>query len=137
MAIEAIWGYAHTRAGARSALAGASIAGIANSQRLRANGALRMRLVPALTLLAAVAGLCLHADASRGQSSGGPYQIPSQTIADGGGRSTGGRVQLEGTIGQNAVGDPATGGLYELIPGFRRERGPVVDGVFADGFEGD
>ena len=62
---------------------------------------------------------------------------PSQTIADGGGRSTGGRVQLEGTIGQNAVGDPATGGLYELIPGFRRERGPVVDGVFADGFEGD
>ena len=57
--------------------------------------------------------------------------------ADGGGRSTGGRVQLEGTIGQNAVGDPATGGLYELIPGFRREHGPVVDGVFADGFEGD
>lgn len=96
-----------------------------------------MRLAPALSLLVAVAGLALHADASRGQSSGGLYQIPTQVLPDGGGRSTGGRYQLEGTIGQDAISEPATGGLYELTPGFRRQRGPVVDGVFADGFEGD
>ena len=86
------------------------------------------------TLFAAVAGIGLCA-VSRAQSSGGPYAIPTQVIAAGGGRSTGGAFELEGTIAQQAVGPPASGGTAELISGFRRQRTIVVDGVFADGFE--
>lgn len=43
---------------------------------------------------------------------------------------------LEGTVGQHAGGPIATGGAFELSPGFHR-RGAMVDGVFAVGFEDD
>ena len=91
-----------------------------------------MRRALALILLA-IAGLVLHSD-TRGQSSGGPYSIPAQVVAAGGGRATGGAFELEGTIGQHAVGPVARAVGVDLIPGFRR-MGPVDDGVFDDGFE--
>lgn len=94
-----------------------------------------MPRVPTLSLLAAVASLAL-ATGTRGQSSGGPYAIPAQVVAAGGGRSSGGAFALEGTVGQHAVGPVATGGAFELSPGFHR-RGAIVDGVFANGFEDD
>jgi hypothetical protein len=84
-------------------------------------------------LLLAVA-LTQHAP-SRAESSGGAYALPSETIAAGGGRSTGGPFALDGTVAQHAIGPPATGGAFELIPGFRRERATSADFLFKDGFE--
>ena len=108
-----------------------------DAARIRGRSGVRMgkmRVRQVLTLLAFVAVLALHAD-SRAQSSGGPYAIPTQTVPAGGGRSTGGAFTLDGTIAQHAIGPASTGGGFELVPGFRRRLGPVVDGVFADGFE--
>lgn len=93
-----------------------------------------MRAAPVLALVGVCATLALHVD-SRAEVAGPVYDIPAQVIAGGGGRSTGGRFTLDGTIAQSAVGPPAAGGAYVLIPGFHRQRAPPVDGVFADGFE--
>ena len=86
-----------------------------------------------LLLLLAVA-LSPHGD-SRAESSGGAYALPSATISAGGGRSTGGAFALDGTVAQHAIGPSATGGAFELIPGFRRQRSTSADFLFTDGFE--
>ena len=85
-------------------------------------------------LPAALAGFALHAE-TRAQSSGGAYAVPAHAIAAGGGRSTGGAFELEGTVAQHAVSPPATGGPFLLVPGFRRQRDAQADGLFSDGFE--
>ena len=92
-----------------------------------------MRHAFGVSLLTAVTGLAPHADAG-GQSTGGAYAIPAQVVAAGGGRTTGGSFQLEGTIGQHVVGPAATGGGFELIPGFHRH-GSIAEDIFDDGFE--
>ncbi|MHC4621384.1 MAG: hypothetical protein ACYTEQ_26885, partial [Planctomycetota bacterium] len=49
--------------------------------------------------------------------SGGPYELSWSTIDGGGGRSSGGRYVLVGTIGQPDAAYSA-GGPYELLGGF-------------------
>ena len=85
-------------------------------------------------LPAALAGFALHGG-TRAQSGGGPHAIPAHAIAAGGGRSTGGAFELDGTIAQHVVGPPASGGPFLLVPGFRRQRSALADGLFGDGFE--
>jgi hypothetical protein len=88
----------------------------------------------AVTPLFLAALLALHG-ATRAQSTGGPFAVPSQTIARGGGHSTGGAFELDGTVAQHAIGAPASGGDYLLIPGFRRQRELRADALFSDDFE--
>ena len=73
--------------------------------------------------------------ALRAQSVGGPFELTAEIVALGGGRSAGGGFVLEGTVGQHAVGAPASGGAHVLIPGFRRQRVAAGDELFSNGFE--
>ena len=47
-----------------------------------------------------------------------PYSIDWHKVAGGGGTSTGGTYQINGTIGQYDAGGPMTGGNYSLTGGF-------------------
>lgn len=71
------------------------------------------------------------------QSSGGPYTLHPQSIAGGGGRSSGAVFVLEGTIGQHAASNVQSGGVFELTGGFhQRSQGPLANAIFSNGFEG-
>lgn len=71
---------------------------------------------------------------------GDPYAIDRYTIDGGGGTSSGGTYQLDGTIGQPDADplQPSSGGIYEISGGFWPGLAPAAprpDAVFADGFE--
>lgn len=83
-----------------------------------------------------VAALAL-AGTALAQSSGGPYTLDPQSVAGGGGRSTGGSFALEGTIGRHDASNVLGGGAFELTGGFhQRAQGALGDALFGDGFEG-
>jgi hypothetical protein len=74
--------------------------------------------------------LCLAMFVLSGRANGaGQYQISWYTI-DGGGTSSGGAYVLVGTIGQ-AEADWCSGGIYELLGGFR-PGGPLCVVEFDD-----
>ncbi|MEM6456049.1 MAG: hypothetical protein AAF772_13220 [Acidobacteriota bacterium] len=73
-------------------------------------------LAAALTLLAGLGGASLAAD-DRAARPVDP-QMPRATIAGGAGASTGGAIQLRGTIGQAVVGPAASAGAYAHTAGF-------------------
>lgn len=93
---------------------------------------MRVSRVMLLLLLFAVAAVCAA-------QSGGPYEIRKSSIDAGGTRSTGGPMELNGTIGQpDASLQSTTGGNYSLTGGFwaRGEVVPPPPGtIFANGFE--
>lgn len=68
--------------------------------------------------------------------SGAPFDLRRSTIDGGGGRSSGGSLQVTGTIGQPDVGR-SSGGSFVLRGGFWA--GPAAEStigvLFADGFE--
>lgn len=71
------------------------------------------------------------------QSGGGAYTLNPQSIAGGGGRSSGGVFSLEGTIGQHDASNVLGGGAFELTSGFhQRAQGTPGDALFSNGFEG-
>lgn len=93
----------------------------------------------ATTVMRAVGGIAalLLASALMAQvPSGGPYSLPKQVIAGGGGRSSGGSYVLTDTAGQPATGS-ASGGNYNLQQGFHTamSSGPLPDELFRNGFE--
>ena len=72
------------------------------------------------------------------QSSGGDFEITRHTIDNGGGRSTGGDFELNGTIGQpDASVQTASGGNFQLTGGFWANGVVTPPGelLFSDGFE--
>jgi hypothetical protein len=92
-----------------------------------------MRAIRAVTLLllTGTAALCWA-------QSGGQYEIRKSTIDGGGGHSSGGAIDLRGTIGQpDASLQTATGGSFSLTGGFwaAGEIAPPVGRIFSDGFE--
>lgn len=108
-------------------------AGNARSEpfRVRSSG---FALVACATGVAAALGL---AGAALAQSSGGIYTLEAQSIAGGGGRSSGGVFALEGTIARHDASDVLGGGVFELTGGFhQRAQGAPSDALFGDGFEG-
>ena len=62
-----------------------------------------------LRILLAPLLVCVIATVALAQSGGG-YDLSWNTIAGGGGASTGGNYTLHGTIGQHGVGGPAPQG---------------------------
>jgi hypothetical protein len=81
-------------------------------------------------------GLLICAGAALAQSSGGPYTLNPQVIANGGGRATGGAFEIEASIGQHDASNPQTGGVFEISAGFHRRAGVVLgDPIFSNGFE--
>ena len=81
-------------------------------------------------------GLLLFASTALAQSSGGPYTLNPQAIANGGGRSTGGVFTLEATIGQPDASNLQTGGVFEITAGFHRRAVVVLaELIFSNGFE--
>ena len=106
---------------------------IAASDRIRSVGFVAVIASCAIGLGAAL-GL---AGAALAQSSGGAYALDPQSIASGGGRSTGGVFSLEGTIGQHDASNVLGGGVFELTGGFhQRAQGGLADALFSNGFEG-
>lgn len=92
-----------------------------------------MRAVRAVSLL-----MIFGTSALCWAQSGGPYEIRKSTIDAGGGHSSGGVMQLRGTIGQpDASLQTASGGNYSLTGGFwaAGEVAPPVGRIFSDGFE--
>lgn len=82
--------------------------------------------------------LCLltFASAAPAQSSGGPYTLNPQVIANGGGRATGGTFEIEASIGQHDASNPQTGGVFEITAGFHRRAAVALsDPIFSNGFE--
>jgi hypothetical protein len=67
-------------------------------------------------------------------SGGGPYVVAPATIAGGGATLSGGTFRLSGTLGQ-----PATALLgasrYRLYDGFWAPASPLIDLIFANGFD--
>ncbi len=65
----------------------------------------------------------------------GAQSLTRSTIDAGGGRSSGGAYQLEGTIGQ-ADAQSSSGGTFRLRGGFWvPTQAPQGEALFADGFE--
>jgi hypothetical protein len=77
------------------------------------------------------------APAQAGGSIGGIYELTHSTIAVGGGRSTGGSLEVNGTIGQHDAAPRLAAGGLTLQPGFwtAAESEPRPDAIFRDGFE--
>ena len=89
----------------------------------------RLNLLLALILLPPALSL------AQTPPSGGPYQIPKQVLATGGGSAVGGAFALTGTAGQSAV-QTATGGSYALQGGFyQAASGTQAEQIFKNGFE--
>lgn len=71
------------------------------------------------------------------QSASATYQVPRQSIDNGGGRATSASFTLLVTVGQPDVGATMTSARYILRGGFlvAAPLTPVPDSVFLDGFE--
>ena len=94
-----------------------------------------MRRTGKLTTGLLFAALCLALSAGAGpQPSGGDFVLRDSTIDAGGGRSEGGQLAIEATIGQfdTAV---LSGGGFRLDAGFWTTTGERPDLLFSDGFE--
>ncbi len=74
-----------------------------------------------MKLSAAWGCLLLLTNISQGQS----YSINWYKVSGGGGTSTGGVYQVNGTIGQHDAGGPMTGGAYSVTGGFWSLVAPV------------
>jgi len=85
-----------------------------------------MRSVMAMTL-----ALC--GGVSVAAQSGGPFQIEKSVIAGGGGRSSGGTLTLEGTIGQSVAGTTSSGGTFQVAGGFWGGSAPPVSSATISG----
>ena len=89
--------------------------------------------------LAAVHGAAL-AQSPPATPQGGDYRIDSYTVDGGGGTSSGGIFEIQGTIGQPDADplQPSTGGVFEITGGFWPGLAPATpqpDALFAHGFE--
>lgn len=100
--------------------------------------AVRHRQQPSVRALGAAVLLVAMIPASASAPAGGTYVMSRHVIAAGGGRVTGGSVDLVGTVGQHEANAAVAAGPYHLLAGFHTPRAPVVpppDAVFKDGFE--
>ena len=71
----------------------------------------RLRILLAPLLVCVIAAVALA-------QSGGGYDLSWNTIAGGGGKSSGGNYAVDGVVGQHAVGGPAPqGNKFTVIPG--------------------
>jgi len=71
-------------------------------------------------------------------STGGDFEIHSQTVDNGGGLSSGGNFSVNGTFGQaDASPQKATGGNFEMAGGFWANTFilDLLEVIFIDGFE--
>ena len=57
--------------------------------------------------------------------SGGIFSITESVVAGGGGTGTGGIFSLDYTVGQTVAGNMASGGQYDVIPGFWPDNSPA------------
>lgn len=73
------------------------------------------------------------ATASYSQSSGGIYEVRAHAL-DSGGRSTGGVYAVQSVLGQ-ATTTLSNGGVFSASTGLLRQRDPLPDAIFANGFE--
>jgi hypothetical protein len=78
-----------------------------------------------------VIGLAVAVSVADGLAGGG-YDLSWNTIDGGGGKSTGGTFELEGTIGQPDAGGPLTGGTFSLTGGFWPGAAPIPNPCPAD-----
>jgi hypothetical protein len=94
--------------------------------------------------LLAIAGLAVAGararDAGPQGASGAGLEDTAYTVDGGGGRSTGSRYALVGSVGQPDTDPlhPASGGGYSLVGGFLSDSAPSqpgTDPLFVDGFE--
>lgn len=93
---------------------------------------IRNRILPMSFLLLLASG------GTAWSQSGGSYTVRKSTIDGGGGSSTGGTLQLRGSIGQADAAMPqSAGGPYAVQGGFwqRGPVGPTPPDLFSDGFE--
>lgn len=75
--------------------------------------------------------------AALAQSSGGIYTMNLSAIAGGGGYSSGGVFELDGTVGQPGASNAQVGGVFAITAGFHQSAtGATADDVFRNGFEG-
>lgn len=71
----------------------------------------RLRILLAPLLVGVIVGVAIA-------QSGGGYDLSWNTIAGGGGKSSGGNYAVDGVVGQHAVGGPAPqGNKFNVIPG--------------------
>lgn len=98
--------------------------------------------VAATPLEAPVVDMALASDSLSAPDgpAGDSYAIDRYTIDGGGGASSGGTFEIEGTIGQPDADplQPSTGGVLELTGGFWPGLAPAApqpDALFANGFE--
>ena len=90
---------------------------------------------------AAVAGAAPIAPATTiDAGQGTTYSVDRHTVDGGGGTSSGGNFEIQGTIGQPDADplQPSTGGVFEITGGFWPGLAPAPprpDALFANGFE--
>ena len=85
-------------------------------------------------------GIAASSPPSPDSPAGEPYAIDRYTIEGGGGTSSGGTFEIQGTIGQPDADplQPSTGGAFEITGGFWPGLAPATpqpDALFANGFE--
>lgn len=85
-----------------------------------------------LAQLPLVLGLAVAAVIADGIAGPGGYDLSWNTIDGGGGKSTGGTFELEGTIGQPDAGGELTGGTFSLTGGFWPGALPIPNPCPAD-----
>lgn len=106
---------------------------------LHGPGAAKAGIAPDAPASAGAARVEDHSGAP-GAPSGDPYAIDHYTIDGGGGTSSGGTFEIQGTIGQPDADplQPSTGGDFEITGGFWPGVAPATpqpDALFANGFE--
>lgn len=69
-------------------------------------------------------------------ATGGGFSLDRSVLAAGGGLSTGGDFEIQGTLGQSEAGEAAAGGPFSITGGFWVEA-RIADLLFSDDFEGD
>jgi hypothetical protein len=92
----------------------------------------------ALLAVTGVAGVLATSPVS--PQSGGGFNLTSTTLDNGGGRSAGGSLVLNGTIGQlDATSEILAGGSIRLAGGFLGQPGEAAssDFIFSNGFESE
>jgi hypothetical protein len=77
--------------------------------------------------------LLAYARESQSQASGGVFEIRAHAL-DSGGPVSGGSFAVHGVIGQ-PVAVTSSGGVYSATLGLLRQREPLTDAIFANGFE--
>jgi hypothetical protein len=77
--------------------------------------------------------LLAYARESQSQASGGVFELRAHAL-DSGGAASGGVFAVHAAIGQPVV-VVSSGGVYSATLGLLRQREPLSDTIFANGFE--